>query len=317
MLNSELQEQLLRWSANHPEVIGDYDHLIFLADFLFTDYEPAIANHYGSGLFEDRFLDWLDNVDTETSKLALLKLCTAVFYLGRDEMRTLYEAAYHENFMHWLVEDLDLKFNKPTYKERLERASLSTWFCPVTDSFRVNQFYHINSIQQPIELRPEWRSLAELGDIEKVRKHLTKNKYSRLVLLEDFVGTGTQVLTALQFAQEVVQGRIPILFIPLIICEKGLAKLTQAGLDGIVISPAVVLGKGAFISDLTGNGFADLAYCRNQLMKSAPKGQQNRMDRFNLDCLLVMYSNTPNNSAPELHVQLEKWKPLFPRINRS
>jgi hypothetical protein len=71
-----------------------------------------------------------------------------------------------------------------------------TWFCPITDSFKINEFVHINNINNSINYRPDWQSLVELGDTTKVANLILKNNIERIVLLEDFIATGSQAMKA-------------------------------------------------------------------------------------------------------------------------
>ena len=54
---------------------------------------------------------------------------------------------------------------------------------------RINAFYHLNNISGT-SYRPDWLSLAKFGDRKAIADFLAAGGIERIVLLEDFVGSG-------------------------------------------------------------------------------------------------------------------------------
>ena len=241
-------EKIVRWSAqeNGGDYIAINTFLEYLGQNLYYDYEPSI------GPFPDyysRLIKWLENVEDEKDQQNLLRIANLIFYVGREEFNSLYRTAYQTNFIRWIIEMEGLSLNDPQIIKKIEAAKEAAWFCPVTDSLRINQFYHLNQIQAVHEFRPDWRSLREFGDPEKIKKYIKENNIKYIILLEDFVGSGTQSWKSIKFACE-LDPQIKILLLPLIICPQGIKKITDevGNMENFNLSPVLVLSESAFIA---------------------------------------------------------------------
>ncbi len=87
-----------------------------------------------------------------------------------------------------------------------------------------------------------WHSLAELGDPDlkaRLNIYMSTHGFDRLVLLEDFVGTGNQMARAVEFAAT-LPTTCPILVCPMVICPKGIEKARElmARFPHISVAPA-------------------------------------------------------------------------------
>jgi len=151
----------------------------------------------------------------------------------------------------------------------------------------------------------------------------------RIVLLEDFVGSGTQAAGALEWALKNLE--VPVLFVPLVICAPGMDKLSELDNQRLKISPMLkletcdLLGpkrngaegipKAELLEELAENTFKQLAgenHNDENLAPHTPFGFQKTGSYF------VSYSNAPNNTLPMIHhVSVAgDWWPLFPRSAR-
>jgi hypothetical protein len=218
-------------------------------------------------------------------------------------------------------------------------AAGETWFCPVTDSFRVNAFFHVNNLAAGANLRPDWHSLLELGDVDKIDAYCASNNIKRLVLLEDFVGGGSQSLCAVRFAATKVHD-LQVLFVPLVICPKGVvsarqleAELCAQRAGALRYEAAMELPNDAFLT-LSQSPYVEpnpyINALRDLINTSYPKVSGGRLpgpkpyDPFGFPCsdptggLVVMYSNTPDNTLPLIHWHPPEntWHPIFPRHSR-
>jgi hypothetical protein len=84
---------------------------------------------------------------------------------------------------------------------------------------RINSYLKVNQLEGRSH-QPDWRSLRKFGDPDKLREFIAANTIRRVVLLEDFVGSGTQMRSAVRFAAK-LSPDFQILACPLIICPDG------------------------------------------------------------------------------------------------
>jgi hypothetical protein len=202
----------------------------------------------------------------------------------------------------------------------------------------INEFYHVNHISG-VEHRPSFATLAMLDPIsgkpdavllERLCQFMSKpdrqgapRPLERLVLLEDFVGSGTQMKTAIEWAANRL--KIQTLVVPLVICAPGLGALetlTTTYKDLVSSSPIVHIGENELLGPKS-NGlnrwvkYTEMLALAERLSKQTVKKPAFGFKKTG--CSVVTYSNTPNNSLPLIHHHQKKagtWNPLFPRSSR-
>jgi hypothetical protein len=334
-MSNPIETLVQRWGDNELSVTRL--RIVNREKWLYRSYEP---NKFGVGDFEQRLVHWLDNVSSDDDKKTLFRLLVELFYVGPVEFEELYRVAYQGPVARWLIDVEGIDICAPNAQTQLVAAARQTWFCPVTDSFRINAFFHINNLSAGGSLRPDWRSLHALGDVAKINNYCKAEGIKRLVLLEDFVGGGSQSLGAVQFAALSLPD-VKVLFVPLIICPDGakraraIARVANAARPGVLrYEAAVELPANAFLtrkqSPFTANDpflprvrdLIDRTYAR--VSGGAPPGDK-PYDPYGYPAnkptggLLVMYSNTPDNTLPLVHWQPRGggWVPIFPRHSRD
>ena len=309
------------------------------AKWLYFQYEPTKFSPHED--FWGRLSDWLDNASTAEEKKTLFHLLQEIHFIGPDEFDECYRIAFNLHIATWIIDQCNINPFADNAKQLIADEIRNTWFCPVTDSFRINAFYHINNIDTSANLRPDWHSLLKLGDLNKINTYCQSNRIKRIVLLEDFVGGGSQTKEAVEFACE-LSSAINIAFIPMIICPDGaelfdnLAKVLkpQNAKPKLTVRPILKLEPSIFINDHlhpTSLAAADAAAIRqlahetySKVSGNLPQGNQKPYHPFGYPCnkptggLIVMYSNTPDNTIPMIHWKPSTgtWKPLFPRHSR-
>lgn len=293
-------------------------YISFIADKLYYDYEPMLGPNFD---FFNRFENWILNCTEDEDKKTLFELVTKIFYIGQKEFFTLYRNAYNTLVGRWLINIGGLNFSDTYIQNQLMTMLLETWFCPITDSMRINQFYHINNINNGFDLRPHWKSCEELGDISKIKSYISNNCIRNIVLLEDFVGSGSQIESTLRWACTNFKNT-NFLFIPLIICPDGDLRLKKMANENANLNykPALILSNDSFVfppsksllNDESYNKFRELAIKTNEAVMS-PYGAFGYKDTGGL---IVMYTNTPDNTLPLIHNESINWKPLFKRHSR-
>jgi hypothetical protein len=301
----------------------DSDDLIFLRDRLtwlqselFDEYEP---NRYES--FDDCLAKWLTNVADEESQIQMFRLLGHLFFVGKKQIDALQRSAYSDQIIRWIVDTHDLDIVDPQLGVLVDNAVARTWFCPVTDSLRINGFLKVNGLNGHNH-RPDWRSLEQFGDPDKVRDYVAANDIEQLVLIEDFVGSGTQMEDTVRWAAATLPD-VPILVIPLICCPGGVEKgvLLSQQLENVSFVPCLSLRPELFVSQNTQAGEPS-AFSEIRGVIEAVRGRlgafQNHPYGFGgTGALVALYSNCPDNTLPIVHSQTDTWDPLFSRIRRS
>lgn len=308
-----------------------------LEKWLYHTYEP---DKFGDGDFEQRLERWINNVASDEERRILFKLITEIFYVGPVEFEELYRCAYQGPIARWLIDLEAIDISSVDSQSKLIEAAGKTWFCPVSDSFRVNAFFHINNLAAGASLRPDWRSLFELGDSQKIAKYVKDSGITRLVLLEDFVGGGSQAIDAVEFAT-MIPG-LQVLFVPLIICPDGVSRMraTEAKIShtrpGAFRYEAVMeLPSTAFLTPNQSPFTNDVPFTdavrkllNDTYLQVGGGVQPGALKPYHpygypphkpTGGLVVMYSNTPDNTLPIIHwrPKSKTWSPLFPRHSRD
>lgn len=324
-------EQLVRrWSDESLNEVNQ--RLGTLEKRLYCAYEPSLPPN---PCFWRRLESWLGNLqDSEDdAKKALLKLAADIFFVGPAEFLELYRVAYEGPIARWLIDEEGINLLDHDAQQKLRHAVAETWFCPITDSMRINSFYNSNNVPTKADYRPDWRSLDRFGDAEKIIAYCKKKGFKRLVLLEDFVGGGSQMQKAVEYAATINNGP-NVLVVPLIVCPAGLdsgMKIKAMHPGKVSFEPIICLPPEVFVSQTASQSESEFFRTLRELAIASygkmtgghapakytppyhPLG-------FSFDAptggLVVMYTNTPNNTLPLIHWSSSTWSPLFPRNNR-
>ncbi len=307
--------------AKHGPAIENASSVVrYLAKNLFHDYEPCQF-----GTFNIRLDRWLGNVDSSEDKRLLYQLIPHIFFLGRKEFEALYRGAFKRLVANWLIDRAGIHFGDTNAAERLLGAVERTWFCAITDSMRINAFYHANMIKGR-DHRPDWRSLKKFGSVTKIEEYIGDEGIDGLVLLEDFVATGDQMAETVEFAAGLKSGALPVLVIPLVICPEGVTRGEQIRKDNsnVTFSPAFQLPNGAFDRrspqpdepELFPKIRALALDVRQRVFNDTGIPDGFAFGYGETGGLIVMYSNCPDNTLPLIYYKSATWNPLFPRSTR-
>lgn len=317
---------------NYSDIAG---FLRYLEKIKYSKYEVTKHSHYPYNFF-DRLAAWLKNHEhDEKKRRLLLELAYKVIFLCPEDMISLYRQAYIGVITRWVMNKSSIKFSTNNWEFTLkDELNNNTWYCPITDSMKISTFYHINGISGQ-NFRPAFRELKKFKcDLNELNGYCSKNSLSRIVLLEDFVGTGTQSMPVVKWALKSLS--IPILFCPLIISNEAMTYFRELEkmFTNLTVTPVVVMDSDFFVYDkdsessMFNQEICNLSNDSHSLLETGqdPTKSENHELRHlgfwnkesrQLGALLVMYTNTPNNSLPIIHHQSDKWNPLFPRVQRS
>jgi hypothetical protein len=311
-----------------------HQQIEFFAKHHYNEYLPTLAASHPQ--FLDRLDNWLHNPVTDDEKRLMLEYVPFITFLTSGDFGSLYEAAFRGPIARWIIELLGLALDDPELTSSVSKElSDHTWFCPLTDSMHISSFHHVNNIGG-VDLRPDFRSLVKFGDKNKILAFMCDHAdrtgraapLKRIVLLEDFVGSGFQTKKSLYAAVRCLD-TIPILYVPLVICPAGsaAARRVASRYANLTYDPVIELTESDLINEASPLDPTSLAdRLRRLAVRSYPAvaGPAARTNDLpygpfgfkDTGAVLVMYSNTPANSLPLLHHQSDEWRPLFPRSAR-
>jgi hypothetical protein len=347
----ELRAKVREWDRQYVGIATATSHFECLLNQLeyhatreWRVYLPAEHPDFTPSYLE-RLAAWIGNVSDEADQKLLLEYAECISFFSHDDFAALYSTALNRAVIPWVAaqSNVGLEQGIAGFQSAL-RAEIhrKTWFCPVTDSMDINEFYKVNHLTG-IGHRPGFATLqmlaetagapnpgiaanliAYMGNPSLNPAHPSPS-LKRLVLLEDVVGSGSQCINAVKWA--VTNLKVPVLFVPLILCPNGAEALDAeaAHLGGLLtVHPVIELRR----CDLLGperhgqqgwqvqkEAIEDLA------TRCAPRASQD-MDTFGYrttGCSVVTFSNTPDNTLPIIHnkPRTGNWEPLFPRVYRD
>lgn len=322
-----IAEKVRRWTLEDSPVADFHQvqqRIEYFADTRYYEYLPTIGPYPN---FRMRLRDWLHMLTNEDDQKTLFRLVPEIFFITAREFAALYRAAFRGPITGWFVDTLDLNFGSSHLDAALARAAKETWFCPVTDSMAIAPFFHANHIEGQ-DLRPDWQALADLGCRDKLIAYMIGNSLKRIVLLEDFVGSGTQMQKAIGFAAE-LGPQIPVLAVPLVICPKGaeVGEQMEGCHPNVRFTPLLALPKSAFVCRAPVSDEPPLFPLVRDLLLRLNKRVEGRMSASSqkyagpfgfkeTGALLVTHSNCPDNTLSLIHHRSDSWEPLFPRSSR-
>jgi hypothetical protein len=326
-----IAERVVNWTG---DVSNDYitlwAQIKFLADKRFKDYEPTSYAPHPEFLV--RLRNWLDSVHSESDQQHLFRLVPQLFFVSDKEFESLYRSAFRDRLMRWLIEELGVTFDNPDLQTLLMNAVASTWFCSITDSMRTSSFCHVNNITG-VHLRPDFQTLHMLGDKRRIVDYMAYKKYTRIVILEDFVCSGAQMFDPVTFAAS-LPGSPRVLVIPLISGPSAVDLGVQLHMrhPHVSVAPTLILPQDCLVCEVAQLGepalFSDMREMAVRLHPTVvgnpvPDENEKPYGPFGFGVghpryggLVVLYSNTPDNTLPLIHHKSPSWAPLFPRSSR-
>ncbi|MCD2178226.1 phosphoribosyltransferase-like protein [Rhizobium sp. C1] len=334
MTRTELRQLLSSWCQSDNMGERGFADLTANVDFLevalFSDYEVTDVGEHGQ--FGLRLARWLASASSEADQQNLFLMLRYLIFVGRDEMKAASLTAYSKNTAHWLLSTSDISIFDPGARSRLEQSYNQIAFTELTDSFGLGNFLRWNNVHGG-NVRYTWEQHLENWSISDfIFSVMDKGNKDRIVLLEDFVGSGSQVENAIRLCCE-INNYIPelkVLFCPLIICPKGKAMAIdlQRIYPCLTYSPVLEIPQEHFISpEYVADERPEYDAIRQTLkaihgkVKGTPGSWLQQTSAFgyrDTGAIFVKYDNCPDNSVPALHRQSDLgWSPLFYRNSRE
>jgi len=344
MTVEELRKLIRKWDS---EKTGDdsasakseygiiFDQLEHHATKEWRVYLPAEHPDFNPSYIE-RLAAWIGNVAAETDQKLMLKYAARISFFSHDDFAALYRTAMDRDISRWVAMQISARLEPrgwQSFHTLVDREiHQHTWFCPITDSMDINEFYKVNHLKG-VAHRPGFATLEMLATkagnpnlqlAENVRHYISENRLQRIVLLEDIVGSGSQCLDAVRWA--ISNLGVPVLFVPLILCPNGVQALRneEASSNGrLTIRPVIELRR----CDLLGperneeHGWpiaSDVEDLAQRTVENLGLSPSMAFGYRETGCSLSTFTNTPNNSLPIIHHSNGKqWAPLFPRVFRD
>lgn len=331
-MQNAIAEKVQNWAAREA---GDLDfnaihaEIEYLIKNRFDQYVPTLGP---SPDFRSRFIKWLDNAGlSEGDQKLLFRMVPHIFFLGREEFIALQRAAFLGPVRRWLVDEIGLMFTDVDRDAKLNDAIRETWFCPITDSAHIADFYHANNLGG-VEFRPEWRAAAALsdGDSSSLQRYMVQEGLRRVVLIEDLVASGSQ-MSELENLLADFPTTTKILLLPLVVCPVGAqtGRAIAARLTNVAFDPALELPKHSFVAEVPDPNEPDFLGSIRELVQrtytlvsngALPAHDTNKpygpFGWRKTGALIVTYNNTPDNTIPLIQHRSDSWNPLFPRSSR-
>jgi hypothetical protein len=309
--------------------------LVFFQKSHFDQYIPSMGSDNHD--YSTRLELWLNNVDNLEQQAILLEIAKTIAFFSREDMAKLSEAALQGPVKRWIISTMDLNLSDAKLNQILwEEVNKHTWFTSITDSMQISEFHHINHLGGT-DVRPDWKSLQTFGDAAKIRAFMQGHKQKkqcvplkRIVILEDFVGSGTQMgdvkSGCIRFAAQHFHD-YKILLCPLLCCPGGAerGRRLESAFSNLTFEPVIELGNddlltrdiqysdGSFRAKALRLCNATFAQVNNGPNSSTHDGPLGFKDT---GAMVVMYTNTPNNTLPIIQCKSQTWEALFPRSAR-
>jgi hypothetical protein len=295
-----------------------YEILVYKEKNFFNQFSPT-AGH-GHPAFWDRLDNWLGNVSDDKDKKALFEFTLNIHFFTTEDFKHLFLSAFSGPIKRWIIDLYDITLDKNIDGILNSQLHDTTWYCSATD-MDIGGFYRVNNITG-VEVRPDFNTLSAMGDVNAINTYMSSNGFNKIVLLEDFVGAGTQFSNILSKCNSYF-GNIPILFVPLLICSNGLRdiRVKLRNHNNWSINPVIIIDEDDRLNsntELSNKPLESEIVNIAQSFSHHTHGsvENDRVYGFkNTGAMIVLHSNTPDNTIP-LIWWTENWNALFPRSPR-
>lgn len=318
----ELVNTWTRASGNHLDLLGKLDLLMMLRDDLYAQYQPFTEKPD----YADRLFSWVNHATSVRDKKLLFELASWLLFVGSEEMISLYRSSYTGNITRWVIDEANVDITTVDAAEAIEEAFKRTFFGSIA-GMDMGTYCRVNGIQGQ-SFRPDFREHGCIGDPDSLRRYLRANNYERIVAVEDYVGTGTQMREAVVYLSRLTD--FPTLLCPMLVASEGLkagnelaAKHSHVKFDSLFPLPAeAAVPQSPSASSKEPRFIVELRQFISRIWPQVhgTKSTQRLYGPFGFGdtgSLLLTYLNCPDNVPPIIHHKSETWQPLFQRSSRE
>ena len=318
----QLVDSWTRKSGDHLGLLGKLDLLALLNDELYSQYQPfAVTPDY-----MDRLFSWINGASSIRDKKLMFELAFWLLFVGEEEMKSLYQSSFTDIITRWVIDQVGINITTNNAGDLIDRAMKETFFGSIA-GMDMGTYCRTNGIQGQ-SFRPDFREHSRLGDPNCFRKYLKANGYKRIVAVEDYVGTGTQMKEACQYLSQLCN--YPILLCPILIAPDGVKVGNQLAKthSQLTFEPLFPLPAEAAVPAISPNSSREprfLLKLRRTLTRlwvhvQGHNPTQQLYGPFGFGgtgSLLLTYLNCPDNVPPIIHHKSDTWEPLFRRASRE
>ncbi|NBB80946.1 MAG: hypothetical protein GVY36_16120 [Verrucomicrobia bacterium] len=328
-MTDAIERRIREWNDEEMNEVNQM--LQVLEQHLYREYLPTKINGPN---FWRRLDAWLGNVEKQDSKWAkrMFKFSTELFFVGSKESEEAMRYSYQVIAHRWLSDQVGCSLLESDGARRLQTAVERSWFLPVTDSLDINRYHHLNRIPHSIGNRTNLHAAKEGDDCQGIARQSRRHGIEHIVLVEDFVASGSQAAKAILSLMRAIPG-MPILFAPLVVCPAGddyLNRLSRTYLQ-FHYEPVLRISRDTLITEEIDQSIdkerasireiAEKTY--DDVSDGRPPGPEAPYHPLGFPAnnptggVTVLFSNTPDNTLPMIHHESRKWTPLFVRDSRK
>ncbi len=320
---SNLDELVFEWTSESGDNLGLHAKLSLLkllGDCLYSQYQPFPEKPN----YTDRLFAWIDQVSSVYDKKILFELAIWLLFVGSEEMISLYRSSHAGIVTRWVIDQANIDITLPSAAAEIELALKATFFGSIA-GMDMGAYCRANAIQQ--SYRPDFREVGKIGDVAKLQQYLHSEGYKRVVAVEDYVGSGTQMRQAWTCLGQL--NAFPLLVSPIIVADSGAKvgrQLTSA--PNSWFQPVLATPPESAVPRFVRVGFREHAFnkrVRSLLLRVWNKTEGNIPTQplygpfgcGGVGSLVLTYLNCPDNVPPAIHHTSDQWRPLFERAPRK
>ena len=276
----------------------------------------------------DQYSKWLNNFKDNEEKLNAMFLLSKFMYFDNDTIRELMVRIFEDLYKRPIVYDIrkqnggtmDPNIIERKFKDVLSKTRFLSIGNPSESSAHLLYFFRQeNSLKRDLFISP-YELFSHNKDGEDIQASLNVTGIERIILLDDFCGSGNQ---ATKFHDEFVTylkdktPQIHIAYYALFAIGEGLNKV-----KGLSFNQA----ESVFVLDETYKCFSDTsrffleddstlkASCKRMCEKYGRQICSNPLGYKDCQMLLGFHHNTPNNTLPIFWQEKNGWQPMFKRF---
>lgn len=319
------REMAARWGGSPKDSAGDFlllrDLLTLLSRELYSDFSSTGA----LPSFDNRLTDWLNSAKTETQRKTMYQFVPWLVFAAQREMDALSLAAYRGPILRWLIDTADIKLDSANLDAEIASVLRKTYFASLA-GYNVEGFCRYNRVPRRDttgNLRA-WvaEGAADANSYASKRKMLADEGFEYLIVVEDFIGSGTQLNQAESAIKEI--DNVKLLICPFCCAplgERAGHQLAARYPGRVTFEPMFSLPTTALLRDsqLDPHEPKPLERMRKVVKAIAPLMPEipEPFGLFGTGSLFLMNTNCPDNVPPLVWHANPLWKPLFPRQHRG
>lgn len=277
----------------------------------------------------DQLSKWLSNFENEEERLNAMFLLSKFMYFDNETIRELMVRVYEDLYKRPVIYSIrkkhdgttDTSIIKNEFKEVLERTRFLSLGNPSESSAHLLYFFRQeNYLQSKLFISPH-ELFAHTKNGDEINATLMLDGIDRIVLLDDFCGSGDQATTFHDSVVKFIKAdspQIQISYYALFAIEDGLEKVRGLSFDQ---------AEAIFVLDESYKCFSDvsrffieeedkklMSVCKEMCERYGKRISSIPLGYKDCQMLLGFHHNTPNNTLPIFWQEKNGWHPMFKRF---